>query len=353
MNKKLLSILIANAVVASSASYADTDTDNFERLMREKQGQETELYDDWFSARGTVGTAFEYEDKVTKEVSGNEKHEMLRTAYLGKLFFHHQKLDTAFTYDLKTQDRQQYTYDPQGNRTYSESEATWVHIFTAQKAVSLGNGFGTGVFYGIDYQHGVVNSPFTMDMDKRTTEHTFNIPLTYYNPSYGMGFYSHVELLLSDLEQEDKNWGDQKDKAYSLLFKPYYRTGNWELGLEMFYQTKDTEATHAWGLGFTDSEFEERYIEPLVTYSFEDAGTLFLRARFGENETRNTAGDSAGNEYYTDILKGTVGYEQAVGDDWLVKAEYEFTKDDKTFSSQGGTEEIIGQKLYVQALYRF
>lgn len=356
MNKKLLSILIANAVVASGAAYADDDQDNFQRLISaQNPEQQDELtYDSFFDGRGTVGTAYEYEDKVTKKPDGSEKHEKIRTAYIGKVFYHHQMSNMAFTYDLKTQDREQRDFSASGVQTYAENESTWVHVLTAQKAISLGNGFGTGAFYGFDFQQGVVNSPYAMDNDKQVLEHTFHIPLTYYNAKYGVGFYSHAEVLYSTIDIEDASWGDTKDLAYSFLFKPYYRTGNWELGMELFYQTKETEIDYSWG--FADSEFEEFYFEPLVTYGFEDAGTLFLRARFGENTTTNTAGHNAGNEYYTDIMKGTVGYEQEVGDDWLVKAEYEFTKDDKTMKSatyNGETEEITGNKFYVQALYRF
>lgn len=352
MNKKLLSILIANAVVTSSTAFADDDTDNFQRLLaaQDKEQQNELTFDSFFSASGTVGTAFEFEDKTTDYKGGRKDKETIKTAYIGKLYYYHQMFNMAFTYDLKTQDLVKRAFDANGSQTGSETSSTWVHVFTAQKAVSLGHGFTTGAFYGIDYQVGVVNGNGALDVDKTVTEHTFHIPLTYYNPKYGMGFYSHVELLKSTTDQEaGGTWGkyEQDDLAYSYLFKPYYRTGNWELGVELFYQKKDTETT--WG----DSEFSEWYYEPLVTYSFEDAGTLFLRARFGENETINKDNDA---EYYTDILKGTVGYEQEVGDDWLVKAEYEYTKDENTDNGHFAWDEdkeTIGHKVYLQALYRF
>src|SRR5690606_16146627 len=117
-------------------------------------------------------------------------------------------------------------------------------------------------------------------------------------------------------------WGERTEEGYSLLFKPYKRFGNWELGVELYYQIKDNEDRSSTGSINEISDFNEKYIEPIVQYSFDDAGVLYARVRVGENETNNAANSGGGNanvDYFKDIRKATLGYEQAVGDNWLLK----------------------------------
>ncbi|MBF4327515.1 porin, partial [Vibrio anguillarum] len=139
------------------------------------------------------------------------------------------------------------------------------------------------------------------------------------------------------------------------------RFGNWELGLEMYYQIKDNEDYQSNGNINEISDFTEKYIEPVVQYSFDDAGTLYVRARLGDNETNNASNSGGGNanvDYFKDIRKATLGYEQAVGDSWLVKGEYEFANEVEEKSKLAGWEaknesELTQHTVYLQALYRF
>ncbi len=98
-----------------------------------------------------------------------------------------------------------------------------------------------------------------------------------------------------------------------------------------------------------------------MQYSFDDAGVLYARVRVGENETNNAANSGGGNanvDYFKDIRKATLGYEQAVGDNWLLKGEYEYANEIEEKSKLAGWEaknesELKQHTLYLQALYRF
>ncbi|MGL6314180.1 porin [Vibrio sp. WXL103] len=343
MNKKLLSIVIANAVAAPGLTYANEDTDYYEKL---RKAQDSVLYEDLFNARGTIGTAFEFEENKTKRSNGTQSKEKIHTPTLINASIHHGVTALNFGYELKKEHKQKREFDQSGTQLGFENQDGYINMLSVDRGFSLGNGFATGLYYGVEIGKSKINGTWGTNIDVSKVEHIIKPSLTYWNPKYSMGFYSHIEIGFT--EEDKSEWGIIEEDAYSLLVKPYYRTGNWELGMEMFYQIKDIEESSG-----NKSEFDEIYVEPIVTYSFEDAGVLYVRARVGQNETRNTAGWGVGDEYYTDILKGTVGYEQAVGDDWLLKAEYEYTRDDKTNNTGGPTEEVIGNKFYLQALYRF
>lgn len=233
------------------------------------------------------------------------------------------------------------------------------HLVSLNKGFDLSNGWATGVIYDLEFTKSKVYSPYVTGLRKELAEHSLRPYLTYFNNDYNWGFYSNLEYLYS---KEDKSaWGERIEEGYSILFKPYKRLGSWELGVEFYYQIKDNEDRQASGGINEISDFTEKYIEPIVQYSFDDAGVLYARVRVGENETNNAANSGGGNanvDYFKDIRKATLGYEQAVGDNWLLKGEYEYANEIEEKSKLAGWEaknesELKQHTLYLQALYRF
>ena len=341
MKRTLLSVVIAQALVASTSYAADTNDSYLGSFMNEA-----------LQFGGHVGTSLEYEYKETDGFNGNIKKEKTITKEVFNTFYKNSAWNMTALYALKTEDREQ---DEPG---YYENEDGYKHLVSLNKGFNLSNGFATGVIYELEYSKTKRHSAYVNDYRKTTAEHSFRPYLTYWNNEYNWGFYSNLEYLLN---KEDTKDNEREEKGYSILFKPYKRFGQWELGVEFFYQVKDNDQTTSTGSIDENSDFTEKYIEPIVQYSFEDAGTLYLRTRIGENETRhasNSGGGNANTTYFKDIRKATLGYEQSVGDNWLVKAEYEFANEVEKKDRLAGWEtkdesELTQDTLMVQALYRF
>ncbi len=341
MNKKLLSLLITNALIINTAAFAADDR-GF--------APEDTFFDDALKFGGHVGASFEYDDKVTNGFNGIDKKEKTSTTEPFSVYYNNAAWNIAALYALKFETRKQE--DP----NYSENEKSIKHLFSLNKGFALANGWGTGLIYELEYTNGKINSAYVDDLKKTTAEHSVRPYLTYWNNDYNAGFYSNLEYILND---EDRSaWGTRKEEGYSFLFKPYKRLGNWELAVEFFYQIKDNEDESSTGSINEISDFTEKYIEPIVQYSFDDAGTLYVRARLGTNETKMTEGHDAGVDYFKDIRKATVGYEQTVGENWLLKTEYEYANEIEDKSKLAGWEsknesELKQHTVYAQALYRF
>ena len=302
---------------------------------------------------GTVGTSFEYEYRTITNVDGSVDKETIQTNEIGQIFMRHSEFNLSGFYSLKTE-----TSSKREENGYYQKEDGYRHLLNINKGFGLSNGFNAALIYEAEY--------FTTKRVSEYVDHTrgdqldqyIKPTLYYWNPEMSFGFDTYVEFLFSSRELPQDQPTDEM--GYSFVFKPYYRTGNWELGAEMFHQIKDIEIRGTNGdTRSIDKEFTETYVEPYVSYSFEDAGVLYTRLRVGENEetvtssNRDWNGSAVGDEYYKDIMKATVGYEQAVGDNWLVKAEYEFNKDDETFNYMQGEKTVESDKFYVHALYRF
>ncbi|MDN3697339.1 porin [Vibrio genomosp. F6] len=340
MKKTLLSVLIANTLVLSTTAFASDD--------RGFAPQDT-FFDDAMQFGGHVGSSIEYEYKNTTDWAkwgGIKSTEQTRTHEVVSLFYRNAKWNLSALYAFKLEDRKKELIKQDGSH-YSETEDGYKHLLSLDKGFNIGGGWATGAVYDIEYTRSQLYSTAgTSGLRKTKTEHSFRPYLTYWSNEYNAGFYSNLEYLYND---EDKSaWGTVKEEGYSLLFKPYKRFDNWELGVEFFYQIKENDAN-----GSKVSDFTEKYFEPIVQYSFDDAGTMYVRARIGENETN---GINSNDDYFKDIRKATIGYEQAVGDDWLVKAEYEWAKDTETsnMDQYAGDEKIVEQNtLFLQALYRF
>ncbi|MCG6234485.1 porin [Vibrio furnissii] len=344
MKRTLLSASIAAALTLSVPTFAASErgidpSDSF--------------FNEALQFGGHVGTSLEYEYKVTDGFNGNKKKEKTTTHEVFGVYYNNSRWNFSALYGLKIESREQK--EP----GYHENEDGLKHLFSLNKGFYLADGWTTGLIYELEYTRSKVFSPYVSGLHKDLAEHSVRPYLTYFSNEYNWGFYSNLEYLYS---KEDKSeWGERVEEGYSLLFKPYKRFGNWELGVELYYQIKDNKDHQANGAINEISDFTEKYIEPIVQYSFDDAGVLYARFRLGENETKNSASSGGGNanvDYFKDIRKATLGYEQAVGDNWLLKGEYEYANEVEEKSQLAGWEaknesELSQHTVYLQALYRF
>jgi hypothetical protein len=334
VKRTILSVLIANTLAVSTAAYAADDRG---------------FIDEALMFGGHVGTSVEYEDKVTDGFNGNEKDEKTTTHEVMSVFYNNAAWNLSGLYAFKLENRKQT--EP----GYWENEDSQKHLISLNKGFSLSDGWATGLIYDLEYTKGKIYSPYTTGQRRTTAEHSLRPYLDYWNNDYNLGFNSNVEYLL--MIEDTGTWGETREEGYSALIKPYTRLGNWEFGVEFYYQIKDNKDRNAVGLTTATSDFTEKYIEPVVQYSFDDAGTLYVRARLGENETNMKTGGQAGTDYFKDIRKATVGYEQAVGDNWLLKAEYEYANEVEEKSVLAGWEaknesELKQHTVFAQAVYR-
>ncbi|KGK19397.1 porin [Vibrio navarrensis] len=342
MKRTLISVSVAAALALSFPTFAAS-----ERGMDADAG----FLDEAMQFGGHVGTSIEYEDKVTEDFSGDKKKEKTTTHEVFGVYYNNARWNLSALYGLKLENREQ-----RNTNGYHENEDGIKQLFSLNKGFDLGNGWATGAIYELEYTRSKVFSPSASGLRKELAEHSFRPYLTYYNNEHNWGFYSNLEYLYSS---EDKStWGERTEEGYSLLFKPYKRFGNWELGVELYYQIKDNEDRQANGTINEISDFNEKYIEPIVQYSFDDAGVLYARVRVGENETNNAANSGDKSDYFKDIRKATLGYEQAVGDNWLLKGEYEYANEveEKSIMTQWDKKdesELKQHTVYLQALYRF
>lgn len=345
MKRTLLSVSISVALASTVSTQA---------LASHRDGIDysDSFFDEALQFGGHVGASYEYEDKVTDDYQafgGAELKEKTKTTELFNVFYRNSIWDLSAFYAFKLADRE---YEAAA-WSYTETEKSHKHLISLDKGFMLSNGWDSGLIYELEHTNGEIdNNVGTSGLKAITAEHSLRPYLTYWNNNNSWGFYSNLEYLYTD---EDKNaWGSTEEEGYSILFKPYKRIGNWELGVEFFYQIKDTKGFSADGTLSDKTDFTEKYFEPIVQYSFEDAGTLYTRVRIGENETKDMYGLAEGETYFKDIRKATIGYEQTVGDNWLLKAEYEWAKDEETFTmNPGDKKEVEQDTFYVQALYRF
>lgn len=302
---------------------------------------------------GHIGSSFEYEDKETQSYNGNLIKEKIKTHEIFQVYYNNPQWDYRLLYGLKLYNRDQ------SEPGYHESEDGLKHFFSIDKGLLSANGWDTGIVYEVEYSATKIDSPYVDNLHHTTIDNSIRPYLTYWNNEYNLGFYSNLEYLYTNEDRSE--WGSRTEEGYSILFKPYKRIGNWELGVEFFYQMKDNKDLTVNGIVNENSDFTESYYEPIIQYSFEDAGTLYLRTRFGHNKTVNSGQATGGNAnvtYFKSIRKATVGYEQSVGDNWLLKGEYKYANEVENKNKYNSRDvndenELKQHQIYAHALYRF
>ena len=350
MNKKILAILIANAVLATNASANSTSLTDQLRSIETEEAKDTGL-----SFSGHIGSSLEYEHKDTinyEAWGGAKSKERTLTNALGHIYLHQHDIDLIVDYAMK-----QVDHKKRDEGGYYENKDSLKHLLLVNRPISLGNGWGTGLSYEAEHEISKVTSGdrntgdnYLSNEKMTATEQFFRPYLTYWNNDYNAGFYSYADYL--KIDQKQGPWGDREEKGHSILFKPYMVHNNFRYELEFFYQSKDTDKFTSSGSENGTEDFVEKYIEPTVRYSFDNAGVAFLTVRYTEKETAL----NDGTKYFTDSLKTTVGYETNLGNDWMVKAEYEYTKEKETSNLallDGQEKEVDNHKVYVHAMYRF
>ena len=347
MKKKILPLVIANIVGLSGAASADDFTD----FLRQADSEDNSSAAGGLSFSGHFGSSIEYESKTTKDWIYGEIKETITTNEIGNVFLNIQNLGLRTNYSLKTMTRKQQNYDTSGAKGYYENQDSLKHLILLDRPFALGGGWGTGLGYEAEYISSEVVSKDANHDGKQSLEQIFRPYLTYWNNEYNAGFYAMVEYLNLSFD----NGNSLRDEAgYSVMFKPYTNYGNFQFELEFFHQIKnDNVSYNPSGYVFQTDDFTETYIQPTIRYSIDDGGLVFLTTRFTKNETI-TKGPRP--DYFKDVIKTSVGYETNIGEDWMVKAEYEYTRDKETTNDPalaGVTKEINNHKFYAHALYRF
>ncbi|WP_422447552.1 outer membrane beta-barrel protein [Endozoicomonas sp. ALB091] len=347
MRKKLLSVVIANVIGLSGAASADEFTDF---LRQANNGDNLSASNEGINLSGHFGSSIEYETKTTTNWGYGEIKEKIITNEIGNVFLNIQDLGLRANYSLKTMSREQKNYDTSGAKGYYENEDSLKHLILLDRPFALSGGWGTGLGYEAEYITSEVVSSSANHHEKNSLEQIIRPYLTYWNNNYNAGFYASAEYL--DLSFDNGSWGTTDEGGYSLMFKPYKNYGNFQFELELFYQVKDdNETVHAGGV--KKYEFTEKYIQPTIRYSIDNAGLVYLTTRFTKNETTDKG---AGPDYFKDVVKTSIGYETDLGENWMVKAEYEYTYEKETTNDPreaGLSKKVDNHKFYAHALYRF
>lgn len=342
MKKSLLSVSIMTAIFTSMSTFAANDR-GF--------NSDNDYASDDAGFSGHVGETFEYEEKNTDNYQGKTVKEVTKTHELLQIYYNNPGWQFQSIYGVKWIERRQ---DEPG---YNENENGLMNYISLNKTFTLGHGFDFSLVYDLQYTDAKIDSPYVSGLKHLTTDNSFRPTLTYFNSEWNAGFYSNLEYLYTRENKDD--WGYAEQEGHSILFKPYKIIGPWNFGIEFFYQDK---ANDGWNNGaITDrSHYTETYYEPIIQYAFEDAGNLYLRARFGHGKTENAGSMqyNANQTYFKTIRKATVGYEQNIGEDWIAKVEYKhaFEKEHKSHMDPGDEEKyskLNQDNIYMHAFYRF
>lgn len=344
MRKKILPLVIANIVGFSGAASADEFTD----FLRQADSEDnSSASDGGMSFSGHFGSSIEYETKTTDDWGQGEIKERITTNEIGNIFINFHNLGLRSNYSLKTMTREQ-----KNSGGYYENEDSLKHLILLDRPFALGGGWGTGLGYEAEYITSEVVSETANHHGKQSLEQIFRPYLTYWNNEYNAGFYAMAEYLT--LNFDNGSWGQRDEAGYSVMIKPYTNYGNFQFELEFFHQVKDdNESATAEGYVFQTDKFTETYIQPTIRYSIDNGGLVYLTTRFAENETI-TKGSRP--DYFKDVIKTSVGYETDIGENWMVKAEYEYTHEKETTNDPtkaGISKKVDNHKFYAHALYRF
>lgn len=339
MKRTLLSISVALACTISHSTFANDDTEYAMSFWEEAQ-----------QYGGHIGAAFTYEDKDEKYTDATTgttttTNTITKTTDIANLAYTNSLWDLSATYALQTQD----TKTKQLGSTILTSDAL-LHLFTLTKTVNFAGGWSGGLIYSFTLTDSEYKPTGQNNVSGLTKKHTIKPYVNYWSNRFNAGAEFGVEY--TDTKDDQSAWGLTESDAYAYSFKPYKTYGNWQFAVQFYYQ--DTDGNYSNSYGYKQKQdYTEKYFEPIVQYSFDDAGTLYAQFRYGEKEEKLSDNFGNNSKYLEDIRKGTIGYQQLITQDWEIKAEYEFTANEKTQSGSDNLTETDQNKFYISALYRF
>jgi hypothetical protein len=194
-----------------------------------------------------------------------------------------------------------------------------------------------------------------------TMKQTIQPSLTYWNNGGQWGVYAQGEHIQGDTSK-DVSWSTGQYKldegGQSWLIEPSKKYGALTVATQLYWTETKTD-TDVGSLRTQEHTFTERYIEPKLTYGFEDAGVLTVSYRVSDKETLITGGAWAtkGVNYFSKVRKLSVGYSQDVGP-WQLEAkirrswETEVTNANASWAI-GKQKDIVQDQIEVFATYRF
>ncbi|MGR5287213.1 hypothetical protein ACP3V5_17985 [Vibrio maritimus] len=339
MNKSILSVLITNTLIAPNVVA--------EILAADESAPEQNLFSSLVNGTGGyVGAFFEQEDKKVYDRNGKlvgtnlYTENSIITGYL-----YNRELPISLNYSIK----QILNKWQPANGNFIQIDDGYQLQTNLRYRTDLGQSFSTGLGWKTKIERSERSkSNETGDLTK--DQHQFYTFLGYWNKDWKGGFYSELNYgLQNDFNELSLGaWGDKDTTYYKFTIKPYKNFGKFFAGVEFYYEDKDTESKRT---SIFLENFKEMYVEPELAYSFDFGGRLFVKQRI----TQKTTTQANGNEYFGNVNKTTLGYQQNLKN-WLIGAEVELFNEDKEENIgagrvDSGNEEYNKIKLLAQ--YRF
>jgi len=298
----------------------------------------------------SLGGGVQYDVKNTVDWgASNEVADYSSVAQLGKVSLNLPGSVTA-TYGLN---RVNYT-DSSGSRNGLKHE-----VLVGKKFPIGTDGLTGGLYYAGSLEETDKSTSTKSGFKEDTTIHSIQPSLTYWNNAGKWGIYTQLSLSQTN-DNSDPTWTTDKQRirkdGSSLLIEPSKSYGPWILSTQFYYS--DTKSkTDVGSTRADESTFTEKYIQPQVSYGFEDAGVLTVSYRISDQETAVTGGawQAAGTKYFDSVRKLTVGYSQTVGS-WSLEGRVRRswqTEESNASWAAGKHKEITVDHVEAFATYRF
>nr|WP_086940599.1 hypothetical protein [Thaumasiovibrio occultus] len=332
MKKSLLSVFIVNALASGYA------------MAEETQGDLT-LLNRMTDVSGHVGMFFENESKEIFNAKGelDGRNEYSEHSLIDG-FLNFKQLPVNVNYSIKEIENR--WINPNGTRNNSYSSMRYA--LNGRYRVPLGNGFQTGLGYRNEIDRGHAYTVSGQEGDKTKDQHQVYTWLSYWNNEHKAGFYSQFSYGIQNQTNTNSNneWRDADASYWKFQIKPYMNIGKFFIGLEYYYEDKQTDGIS----GQLIQEFNEWYLEPEIAYRTDFGGRFFVKHRVAEKTIQHTDLDW-GHDYFATVNKTTLGYQQNLGD-WSMAAEVElFDQEQDNHGIHFNSEE--SDKIKLMAHYRF
>jgi hypothetical protein len=221
------------------------------------------------------------------------------------------------------------------------------------------DGLTGGLYYSGSLEETDLSTSTKSGFKEDLTTHSIQPSLNYYSNAGKWGVYTQLSQSQAT-DNSDQTWTTDKQKlskdTSSLLIEPSKTYGSWILSTQLYFS--DTKSKTDLGSTRADeSTFTEKYIQPQVSYGFENAGVLTVSYRISDQTTTVTGGawQAAGTNYFDNVRKLTVGYSQSVGP-WALEGRVRRswqTEVSNASWSTGKHKEINVDHLEAFATYRF